>query len=88
MTIKRYKIHTDTEFCGEWNDYVAWCDEAHYDEMESIVSMRAYDNYNDFRDFDEEQSDDEWTYNIDEWEDPDEEWSWYEVIYDCREEKE
>lgn len=86
--IRKYKIHTDTEYCGEWNDYVAYCDDEHYSKMEDIVNMQAYETYHDFRSEDEEEeSDDEWYYTIEEWSDPDEEWDWYEVIYDCREEK-
>jgi len=84
MTIKKYLVHTDTEWCGEWMDYSAYCDDEHYDEMEQIVGLQAYDTYHDFRDFDEEESDDDYNYTITEFEGDDADFDLYEIIYDCR----
>lgn len=46
MSFKKYILHVETAWCGEYNDYGIIKDEN--SDISSFCEMTAYDNFNDF----------------------------------------
>jgi len=91
----RFLIHVTTEWCGMDQDYAAIANDEK--ELESTAELLAYDNFNDFdlleqimedNNIDEDAAieieHDYYGYSIEEWDEslPEEQWGWYELIYD------
>lgn len=110
MTTKKFLIHLETNWCGEWQDYTAIAEDE--SNLIDLAGRLAYENFESFDGFNaileelygdpdeetgeytDEQIDDAaqdegsyYSYEITEWDKPDEEWSWYELIYDCTKDK-
>jgi len=110
MIAKKFLIHLETNWCGEWQDYVAIAESE--TELEGLAGRLAYENFESFDGFnailgelfggpdedtgeytdeqiEEAEADEEsyYSYEITEFSGTEEEWGWYRLIYDCREDK-
>lgn len=107
---KKFLIHLETNWCGEWADYVAIAEDE--SELLDLADRLAYENFESFDGFnavcedmfgdpneetgeytDEQIAEAEqnegsyYSFEITEWNKEDDEWDWYELIYDCTKDK-